>query len=89
MKTKTLDDIMLLRNKMLEKTEEVKNLKESIERIRSRYKIMDIHELNECVRDVVIKQKKIDENEAWIKVAKAEINAFFAPACLYTEEKAM
>ena len=80
MKTMTINDIAELRSRILEKTEEVKNLTLAIEHMRARYSTMDIHELNECIHTVVSMRNTIEENKRWIDGAKKQVNAFYAPA---------
>lgn len=78
MKTPTLDEILTLRNFVLEKTERINHLTRMINKARESYKGMTVAQLEEAVRDVAGMRREIEQHKKWCEDAKKCINAFFA-----------
>lgn len=78
MKTPTLNEILQLRNFVLEKTERVEHLERMIIKAQESYKGMTRAQLEEAVRDVAGMRREIEQHKKWCEDAKKRINAFFA-----------
>jgi wobble nucleotide-excising tRNase len=80
MKQPTLNEILQLRNIVLEKTEEVAHYQRVIADIRATYKSMSKEQLEQAVRDIREMEGIIAEHDKFCNEARKTINEFFKPA---------
>ena len=80
MKQTTLNDILNLRNFILQKTDEINHYERVIETIRSNYKNMSKSELEASIAEVRWMENTIKAHRKWCDEAQEVINDFYKPA---------
>ena len=80
MKHMTLDEILQLRNFILQKTEEIAHYQRVTAMIRSNYKNMNKTELEVAIADVRWMENQVKAHQAWCDEAREVINNFYKPA---------
>lgn len=80
MKHMTLNEILQLRNFILEKTEEVEHYERVVAAIRQNYKNMGKAELESAIKDVKWMEDQIQKHKKWCADAQLVINDFYKPA---------